>query len=81
MLTFVDTLAKTFNCRPAEQNEITVWLAPPSNDPSCGIKNFATCENTILLANRSIPTQTGIFGAHMGVAFINDGPVTILMEF
>jgi D-aminoacyl-tRNA deacylase len=33
------------------------------------------------LANRGIPTQTGIFGAHMDVAFINDGPVTILMEF
>ena len=34
-----------------------------------------------LLAARGIPTQTGVFGAHMGVELVNDGPVTILMEF
>lgn len=28
-----------------------------------------------------IPTQTGVFGAHMKVALENDGPVTICMEF
>ncbi len=27
-----------------------------------------------------IPVQTGEFGAHMQVALVNDGPVTILME-
>ena len=27
-----------------------------------------------------VPVQTGIFGAHMQVALLNDGPVTILLE-
>jgi len=27
-----------------------------------------------------VPVQTGIFGAHMEVFIINDGPVTILLE-
>jgi len=34
-----------------------------------------------MLEARGVPTQTGIFGAHMEVALINDGPVTIVMEF
>lgn len=34
-----------------------------------------------LLSARGIPTQTGVFGAHMAVALVNDGPVTIMMEF
>ena len=33
------------------------------------------------LAARGIPTQTGVFGAHMDVSLVNAGPVTILMEF
>ncbi len=32
------------------------------------------------LAAFGIPVQTGEFGAHMKVALLNDGPVTILME-
>ena len=27
-----------------------------------------------------VPVQTGVFGAHMRVALLNDGPVTILLE-
>jgi len=27
-----------------------------------------------------VPVQTGVFGAHMEVFIINDGPVTILLE-
>lgn len=34
-----------------------------------------------MLIDRGVPTQTGIFGAHMDVALVNDGPVTIVMEF
>jgi len=34
-----------------------------------------------MLNARGIPTQTGIFGAHMDVALVNDGPVTIILEF
>ena len=33
------------------------------------------------LSARGIPTQTGVFGAHMAVTLINDGPVTILLEY
>jgi D-aminoacyl-tRNA deacylase len=29
---------------------------------------------------RGIPTQTGVFGAHMQVEIVNDGPVTIWLE-
>jgi len=34
-----------------------------------------------MLADRGIPTQTGRFGTQMDVALVNDGPVTIVMEF
>lgn len=30
--------------------------------------------------NSIIPTKSGIFGAHMQVAIINDGPVTFILE-
>ena len=33
-----------------------------------------------LLRQKGIPTQTGVFGEHMQVALINDGPVTIWIE-
>ena len=26
------------------------------------------------------PVQTGVFGAHMNVELVNDGPVTVLLE-
>lgn len=33
------------------------------------------------LKDLGIPTQSGVFGAHMKVSLENDGPVTILLEF
>ena len=33
------------------------------------------------LSARGIPTQTGVFGAHMDVALVNVGPVTILLDY
>lgn len=33
-----------------------------------------------LLRGRGVPTVTGRFGAHMHVALVNDGPVTILFD-
>ncbi len=33
-----------------------------------------------LLSAQGVPTQTGIFGAHMLVEIENDGPVTIFLE-
>lgn len=34
-----------------------------------------------MLKDRGIPTGTGVFGARMEVALVNDGPVTIVMEY
>lgn len=34
-----------------------------------------------MLAARGVPTQCGVFGAHMDVALVNDGPVTIVMDY
>jgi D-tyrosyl-tRNA(Tyr) deacylase len=35
---------------------------------------------TDLLREQGVPVQTGVFGAHMVVDLVNDGPVTIVME-
>ena len=32
------------------------------------------------LRAEAVPVQTGVFGAHMRVELVNDGPVTILLE-
>jgi len=32
------------------------------------------------LRQEGVPVQTGVFGAHMQVALINDGPVTLILE-
>ena len=34
-----------------------------------------------MLSERGVPTQTGVFGAYMQVGMVNDGPVTIVMEY
>lgn len=34
-----------------------------------------------MLIDRGIQTQTGVFGAQMQVSLVNDGPVTIIIEF
>ena len=36
---------------------------------------------TEMLRVRGVATQTGVFGAHMDVALVNDGPVTIVMDY
>ena len=33
------------------------------------------------LRNRGFPVETGRFRAHMQVALVNDGPVTLIAEF
>jgi D-tyrosyl-tRNA(Tyr) deacylase len=33
-----------------------------------------------MLIDQGIPTKMGIFGAHMKVSLVNDGPVTIVLE-
>ncbi len=37
-------------------------------------------EKFVELLRTSVAVQTGIFGAHMEVSLVNDGPVTILMD-
>ena len=32
------------------------------------------------LRDEGVPTETGVFGAHMDVELVNDGPVTILLD-
>ncbi len=32
------------------------------------------------LRSEGVPVETGVFGAHMEIALVNDGPVTILLE-
>ena len=32
------------------------------------------------LRERGLPVATGVFGAHMRVELVNDGPVTLLLE-
>jgi D-aminoacyl-tRNA deacylase len=32
------------------------------------------------LISLGVPTRTGVFGAHMMVSLVNDGPVTIMLE-
>jgi len=34
-----------------------------------------------MLIERGVPTQMGVFGTHMDMALVNDGPVTIVMEY
>lgn len=37
-------------------------------------------EYVAALRDEGVPVQTGVFGAHMEVALVNDGPVTVLLE-
>ena len=32
------------------------------------------------LSDAGVPVQTGVFGAHMEVELVNDGPVTIILD-
>jgi D-tyrosyl-tRNA(Tyr) deacylase len=56
--------------RPSFVNAAKPDLAEPL------VETFAT-----LLQEQGVPTQAGIFGAMMDVALVNDGPVTIVMEY
>lgn len=46
--------------------------------PEPATKLVDLCAHYLREAN--IPVQTGIFGAHMEVSLLNDGPVTILLD-
>ena len=34
----------------------------------------------VALQAEGVPVETGVFGAHMAVSLVNDGPVTILLD-
>ncbi len=40
----------------------------------------ALYEKALYEMNKCVPTKGGVFGAHMEIELINDGPVTILLE-
>lgn len=44
---------------------------------SMAIKLYEEFNNKL---SKSIPTETGIFGAEMEVELVNDGPITIMLE-
>ncbi|PKK91134.1 MAG: D-tyrosyl-tRNA(Tyr) deacylase [Candidatus Wallbacteria bacterium HGW-Wallbacteria-1] len=49
-----------------------------AEEPVAGLKSFELVVET--LRKMGLKVQTGIFGAHMNVELVNDGPVTILMD-
>lgn len=49
--------------------------AAPPDEGQRLYQDFCAC-----MANEGVPVETGVFGAHMDVEFINDGPVTIWMD-
>lgn len=49
-----------------------------SGNPSEAVELLKEIKDQLIKAQ--IPVQTGIFGAHMEVSLINDGPVTILLD-
>ncbi len=51
-----------------------IGAAPPAV-ASPLVERFAA-----LLREQGVPTQTGVFGADMKVALLNDGPVTIVLD-
>jgi D-tyrosyl-tRNA(Tyr) deacylase len=52
------------------------WIkAAPPEVADAKIERFAAA-----LASLGVPVQTGVFGAHMEVELVNDGPVTLVLE-
>jgi D-aminoacyl-tRNA deacylase len=47
-------------------------------DPAVAVPHYE--QFCARLAKHGVPVQTGTFGAHMDVALVNDGPVTIWMD-
>jgi len=61
------------NTRKGNRPSFTEAAPPEIAQPL--VETFAAC-----LRGYNIATQTGIFGAHMMVEIVNDGPVTIQFE-
>ena len=61
------------DCRKGNRPSFIGAAAPSLASPL--VDRFAE-----LLTDQGVPTQTGIFGAHMDVELLNSGPVTIILE-
>lgn len=61
------------DCRKGNRPSFVGAAAPDLASPL--VDRFAE-----LLNEQGVPTQTGVFGAHMNVDLLNSGPVTILLE-
>ena len=61
------------DCRKGNRPSFVGAAAPDIASPL--VDRFAE-----LLNEQGVPTQTGVFGAHMDVDLLNSGPVTILLE-
>ena len=61
------------DCRKGNRPSFVGAAAPSLASPL--VDRFAE-----MLREQSVPTQTGVFGAHMDVELLNSGPVTIFLE-
>ena len=61
------------DCRKGNRPSFVGAAAPSLASPL--VDRFAE-----LLREQGVPTQTGVFGAHMDVVLLNSGPVTIFLE-
>ena len=61
------------DCRKGNRPSFVGAAAPVLASPL--VDRFAE-----LLNEQGVPTQTGVFGAHMDVDLLNNGPVTIILE-
>ena len=62
------------DCRRGNRPSFVGAAAPDIASPL--VDEFAR-----LLTEQGVPTQTGIFGAHMDVDLLNSGPVTIILDY
>jgi D-tyrosyl-tRNA(Tyr) deacylase len=54
---------------------------PSFTDAAAAVQGAAVYEAYVAaLRAAGLPVETGVFGAHMHVELVNDGPVTILLE-
>ena len=61
------------DCRKGNRPSFTGAAAPDLASPL--VDRFVE-----LLEEQGVPSQTGVFGAHMDVELLNSGPVTIILE-
>ena len=62
------------DCRKGNRPSFIGAAAPDIASPL--VDRFAR-----LLTDQGVPTQTGVFGAHMDVELLNSGPVTIILDY